>query len=263
MCGYFRPKIEISAHGNKKQENTVTKRLLILVVGLCCTFSAAGQESGFLTDYSLLETRQADFANRVYLAPNMMERLNDYTAILVDQPEIFMAPDSKYKGAKPDQLKQLADTARLAMMERLEAGGYTVADGPGTGVLYMHWAIVDLYLKKKKRGLLSYTPVGMVVHTTKQAAIRDLWKKINVVELSVEMELTDAMSGEVLAAATSRQGMRKGRGQKEDLVSWEELDAMFSTAGERIRCNLDNAKRPESEWQVCTDILIEPEAAGS
>ncbi len=242
----------------------MTKRFFLLVVGLCGAASAAGQDSGFLTDYSLLKTQQGDMVNRVYIVPNAIERLKDYDAVLVDQPEIFISPDSKYKGAKPDQLKQLADTARLAMMERFEAGGYTVADGPGPGVLYMRWAIADLYLKKKKRGLLSFTPVGMVVHTTKQAAIRDLWKKIDIVELGLEMEFTDSVSGDILAAATSKQGMRKGRGQKEDLVTWEELDAMFSTVGERARCNLDNAKRPQSEWQVCSNIVIEPEqAAGS
>ena len=125
----------------------------------------------------------------------------------------------------------------------------------------MHWAIADLYLKKKKRGLLSYTPVGMVVHTTKQAAIRDLWKKIDIVELGMEVEFTDAVSGEVLAAGTSKQGMRKSRGQEQDLVTWEELDAMFSTIGERARCNLDNAKLPQNQRQVCSDILIEPEVA--
>ena len=134
----------------------MTKKFLILVVGLCGAASAAGQDIGFLTDYSLLKTRQGDMVNRVYIVPNAIERLKDYDAVLVDQPEIFISPDSKYKGAKPDQLKQLADTARLAMMERLEAGGYTVADGPGPGVLYMRWAIADLYLKKKKRGLLSF-----------------------------------------------------------------------------------------------------------
>ena len=242
----------------------MTKRFLILVVGLCSAVSAAGQDRGFLTDYSLLETQGGDFAARVYIAPNALERLADYDAILVDQPEIFIAPDSKYKGAKGDHLKQLADTARLAMMERLEAGGYTVSDGPGPGVLYLRWAIADLYLKKKKRGLLSYTPLGMVVHATKQAAIRDLWTKINIVELGVEGEISDAVSGVILAAGTSKLGMRKGRGQKEDLVTWEELDAMLSTAGERLRCRLDNARRPENERQVCTDILIEPEqSAGS
>ena len=242
----------------------MTKRFLILVVGLCSAVSAAGQDIGFLTDYSQLETQEEGFADRMYLAPNLMERLDDFNAVLVDQPEIFIAADSKYGGAKGDQLKLLADTARLATMERLEAGGFTVADGPGPGVLYLRWAIADLYLKKKKRGLLSYTPVGMIVHTTKQAAIRDLWKKIDIVELRMEMELSDAVTGEILAAGTSSHGMRKGRGQEQDLVTWEELDAMFSTVGERIRCNVSNAKRPQSDWEHCTDIVIEPEAtAGS
>ena len=242
----------------------MTKRFLVLVVGLCSAVSAASQDIGFLTDYSQLETQEEGFADRMYLAPNLMERLDDFNAVLVDQPEIFIAADSKYGGAKGDQLKLLADTARLATMERLEAGGFTVADGPGPGVLYLRWAIADLYLKKKKRGLLSYTPVGMVVHTTKQAAIRDLWKKIDIVELRMEMELSDAVTGEILAAGTSSHGMRKGRGQEQDLVTWEELDAMFSTVGERIRCNVSNAKRPQSDWEHCTDIVIEPEAtAGS
>ncbi len=242
----------------------MTKRFLLLVVGLCGAASAAGEDTGFLTDYSLLKARKGDVVDRIYIHPSAAEKLKTYNAVLVDQPEIFISPDSKYKGAKPDQLKQLADTARLAMMERLESGGYTVADEPGPGVLYMRWAIADLYLKKKKRGLLSYTPVGMVVHTTKQAAIRDLWKKIDIVELGMEMEFTDSVSGEILAAGTSKQGMRKGKGQKQDLVTWEELDAMFSTVGERARCNLDNAKRPESQRQVCAEIVIEPETtAGS
>ncbi len=239
----------------------MTKRFLLLVVGLCGAVSASGQDTGFLTDYSLLKARKGDVVDRIYIHPNAAEKLKAYNAVLVDQPEIFISPDSKYKGAKPDQLKLLADTSRLAMMERLEAGGYTVADEAGPGVLYMRWAIADLYLKKKKRGLLSYTPVGMVVHTTKQAAIKDLWKKIDIVELGLEMEFTDSVSGELLAAGTSKQGMRKGKGQKQDLVTWEELDAMFTTVGERARCKLDNARRPESERQVCTDIVIEPEGS--
>ena len=238
------------------------KRIFLLVVGLCGAASAAGQEVGFLTDYSLLEAQEGKWANRIYLPANFVQRLADYDAVLVDQPEIFIADDSKYKGAKGDQLKLLADTARLATVERLEAGGFTVADEPGPDVLYLRWAIVDLYLKKKKRGLLSYTPVGFVVHSTKQAAIRDLWKKIDIVELGMELEISDTVTGEVIGAATTRQqGKRKSKGQKAELVSWQELDAMFSTVGERIRCNLSNAKRPESEWEICRDIVIEPEVA--
>ncbi len=256
MFGYNHPENEFAAHSDNKWENTVTKKFLILVVGLCGAASAGGQDIGFLTDYSLLETRERELANRIYIVPDLMERLKDYNAFLVDQPEIFIAPDSKYKGAKPDQLKLLADTVRLATIERLEAGGYPVTEEPGPGVMYMRFAVAHLYLKKKKRGLLSYTPMGFVVHSTMQAAVRDLWKKIDIVELSLEMEFADSVTGEVLAAGTSPHGMRKAKGQKQDLVTWEELDAVIRTIGERMRCQLENAKTPRSEWSVCSDIII-------
>jgi hypothetical protein len=234
------------------------------VLGLCSAASAAAQDIGFLTDYSLLETRERDMLNRLYTVPNVTERLNDYKAFLVDQPEIFIAPDSKYKGAKGDQLKLLADTVRLATIERLEAGGYPIADEPGPGVMYLRFAVSNVHLKKKKRGLLSYTPMGFVVHSTMQAAVRDLWKKIDIVELSLEMEFSDSVTGEILAMGTSPHGMRKSKGQKQDLVTWEELDAVLRTVGERMRCQLDNARTPRSDWKVCTDIVITAEElAGS
>lgn len=219
------------------------------------------QENDFLTDYSLLEKREGDLVDAVYIAPNVMDKMGDFNAIMVDQPEIFFSPDTKYKGAKPDQLKALADTSRLAMMERLEAGGYNVTDTPGASVMLMHWAITDVYLKKKKRGILSYTPVGFVVHSTKQAAIKDLWKKIDIIEMGIEMELTNSATGEILAAGMFMEGHRKDKKQdiEQDPVTWEELDAMFSTIGERVRCNLDNARLAENAREDCAAILIEPE----
>ncbi len=237
------------------------KRFLTLMVGFCLTASAFGQSNDFLTDYSLLEPNEGGtFVSHRYFDPNVVQRMADYNAILVDQPEIFIASDSKYKGAKGDQLKALADVARLATIEQLEAGGHTIATEPGPNVLYMRWAITDLYLQKKKRGILSYTPLGMVVHATKSAAVRDLWKKIDITELSLEVEWSDFVTGEILGAAvTNQQGMRKAKGQKADLVSWQELDALFMTVGERFSCVLSNAEIPQSEWTTCSDIWIEAE----
>jgi hypothetical protein len=154
----------------------MTKKLLIAVFALFGAASAFGQNNDFLTDYSLLEPNtEGRFVSLRYFDPNVIQKLADYKAVLVDQPEIFIAADSKYKGAKGDQLKALADVARLATIERLEAGGYTIATEPGPDVLYMRWAITDLYLQKKKRGILSYTPLGMVVHATKSAA-NSVWR---------------------------------------------------------------------------------------
>ena len=237
------------------------KKFLILAVGLCTAATAFGQDNDFLTDYSLLEPNvEGKFVLHKYFDVNVVRRMADYNAIFVDQPEIFVAADSKYKGAKGDQLKALADVARLATMERLEANGYTIATEPGPDVLYFRWAITDLYLQKKKRGILSYTPVGFVVHATAQAAVRDLWKKIDIAELRLEIEFSDFVTGEILGAAvTRRHGLRKAKGQKAEIVSWQHLDALFQTVGERFACVLDNVKIPESEWTTCDEIWIEPE----
>ncbi len=239
------------------------KRFLTLMVGFCLCASAFGENNDFLTDYSLLEAPEEEeriFAEKVYLVPNAVQRLADYDSIMVDQPEIFIAADSKYKGAKGDQLKQLADVARLSTIERLEADGRNIVDEPGTDTIYIRWAITDLYLQKKKRGILSYTPAGFVVHATKSAATRDLWKKIDIAELRIEIEVSDVVTGEVLFAGISRkQGFRKQKGEKADIVSWQDLDALFETMGARISCNLANAASPEEEWENCALIWIEPE----
>ncbi len=137
------------------------KKFLIFAVGLCSAATAFGQTNDFLTDYSLLEPNvEGKFVLHRYFDVNVVRRMADYNAIFVDQPEIFIAADSKYKGAKGDQLKALADVARLATMERLEANGYTIATEPGANTLYFRWAITDLYLQKKKRGILSFTPLA-------------------------------------------------------------------------------------------------------
>lgn len=236
------------------------KRFLALALGLCVATSAFAQHNDFLTNYSNLQQQDGKFVEKLFLPPNSVQRLADYNSVMVDQPEIFIAADSKYKGAKGDQLKALSDVARLSVIERLEAGGFNVSDDPGGDTLYLRWAITDLYLQKKKRGLLSFTPVGMVVHATKGAATRDLWKKIDIAELSLELEVSDVVTGEILAAAvTKQQGLRKQKGSKAEIVSWQALDALFTTVGERVRCNLSNAGKSEDAWENCGAIWIEPE----
>ncbi len=230
----------------------------LLLSALLVLATAAAEETGFLPDYSNLIDTDGDFINRAYVAPGAMDRLANYDSVMVDEPEVFISEDTRYRGAKADQLKQLADTVRLTMMERLEAGGYAMADEAGPSVIYMRWAITNLFLRKKKRGILSFTPLGAVVHATRQAAVRDLWKKIDIVEIGVEIEFLDSVSGEQLAAVVVLRGARETDEQERELVSWEELDALMQTLGERVRCNLDNSKLEVADRQDCAQIVIEP-----
>lgn len=216
-----------------------------------------------MEDYSKLEAREGDVLSRAYIAPGAREALAAYNAVMIDQPEVFISSDTKYKGAKPDHLKALSDTLRMALVERFQAGGYEVVNEVGPGVVYMRWAVTDLYLKKKKKNFLAYTPIGFVVHSTAQMAVRDLWKKIDIVELSLEVEFLDSQTGELLGAVMVDRGHRKdkAKGQKQELVSWEDLDATMRTFGERLRCNLDNGRLERSDWEDCSAIVIEAETS--
>ena len=230
-------------------------KVLPLIIGLSWALAVSAQDTDFFTAPSLLKPWDQGTFDLGYVDPDILQKTQRYNAVMVDQPEIEIAADSKHKSAKGDDLKQLADVGRLAMIERLEAGGWEVVEEPGPNVVYMRWAISDLYLKKKKRGVLSYTPVGLVVHTTAQAAIKDLWKKVNILELGLMIEWLDSQSGEVLSAGLAR----AGTGDKSQIVSWEELDALFKTIGEQTRCHMDNNKLPEGEKRLdCDSIVIEP-----
>lgn len=230
--------------------------LLLFVFGI--NQAAQSSDESFFTDPSLLGPWDQGTFDLGWVHPDILQLAQRYDAVMVDQPEILLSPESRYRGAKGDELKTLADVGRLAMTERLTAGDWEVVEEAGPNVVFMRWAISDLYLKKKKRGVLSYTPIGLVVHSTAQAAVRDVWKKIDIVELGLKIEWLDSTSGEVLSAGSASLGLRKAQGQEQQLVSWEQLDALFQTIGEQTRCHMDNNKLTEGEKRVdCDSIRID------
>lgn len=209
--------------------------------------------SGFLSDYSKLEV---DPTGRVaqlwYVVPGGLERLEDYDALMIDQPEIFVAEDSKYKGMKPDQMTALAEAFREILVEELEQD-YRIADAAGPSVMLMRVALGDVYMKKKGRGLFSYTPVGAVVHAAKKAAIDDLTKKLELIEVTLEMELLDSQSGEQLAALVNKRGQAKDKelGLKEEEAEWEKVEELMQVYASRLHCRLNNARQLAEQRVDC------------
>jgi hypothetical protein len=204
----------------------------------------------------LLEPFADSAADYRYIAPNAFKDLANYQGIMVDQPEIFISPDSKYKGAKPDDLKAIADLMRTSLATRLEEGGYNIVQSPGPGVLYMRIALSDLELIKKKRSVLSFTPMGLVVHTVKTGAMKNMAKKVRLDYITMELEVTDSTTGDVLAAGLISQGGEEGK-EKKQIVSWEVFEAYLQNLAQRMVCRLNNAKVPESDWADCLAIQAE------
>ncbi len=243
-----------------------TRQILVIATGLWLTSVALAQvpahyvDNDFLTDYSLLKPFADGVADYAYVSPTAFKDLANYDALIVDQPEIFISPDSEYKGAKPDNLKAIADLMRRSLAARLEEGGYNIVDSPGPGVLFLRIALTDLELIKKKRGLTGYTPTGFIAHATMRGLTKDLAKKFRIDYLTVELEILDSVTGEVLAAGLISKGRdeepEKGKA-KSEIVQWEVFEAYLQSLGQRIECRLSNAKLAESDWVDCLAIKAE------
>ena len=217
-----------------------------LTITLCGTAIAEDlQHSDFLSDYSHLTKSSEEYMDYTYLAPGAPDKMGKYSAVMIDQPEIFVAPNSKYKGMKPDDMKQLADAFRVAMAQSLSTT-YMIVDQPGPNVLYVRFAISNVQLKKKKRGLLGYTPIGLVAGAAKSAMTSDFTKKIDLKGLTMEMEILDSNSEEQLAALLETRS-----GKKDEPASWAEVEALIAVYSQRVACRLDNARVAEDKRVDC------------
>jgi len=231
--------------------------LMTLFSTLCLTCIAQADVSGFLSDYSLLapDSRFLD-ANKIYIADDAENRLAGYSQLMIDQPEIFLHPDSKYKGMKPDTMVDIAESLRAAISEGVSEQ-YQLVTEPGDGVLYMRWAVTDMFLQKPKRGVLSFTPVGFVAHGVKGKR-SEFVNKNTLVEMTLEAEVLDSQSGDVLFAMILDRGQRKDKGQgiKEEAANWPELYGVATGLGRRMGCRLNNARLPEGERADCLKIPL-------
>ncbi len=202
------------------------------------------QSSDFLSDYSKLQRNFPGQMAYSYLAPDAPDRMANYSAVLIDQPEIFVSPDSEYKGMKPDDMKQLADAFRNAMVQEL-VETYTIVDQPGPNVLYLRFAFSNLQVKKQRRRLMSYTPIGLVANAV-ISGVADITSKIDLKGITVEMELLDSTTEEQFAALIETRA-----DTEEEPTSWEELEALIVGYAQRGRCRLDNARLSEEDRVDC------------
>ena len=222
-----------------------------IAFGPCPTYAQSPEES-FLTDYSKLQPAPDNPFEESYVAADL-KVASKYTAVMIDQPELFIHPDSPYKGIKPDDMKAIADELRGRVIGELKSG-YQIVDQPGPNVMYVRLAVGDLVMEKKKRPILAYTPVGVVVH-----AVKNVTSKIDLKNMKIEGEVLDSTSLEQLGAVTTSRGsLSSATIDPTKQVTWQELDHVFSAIGKRLRCRLDNSHRPDSQQENCGAIGLAP-----
>jgi hypothetical protein len=222
------------------------------------------EESAFLSHPELLKSDPRFGNAQAYMVEDLTDRAKSYDRVMVDEPVIFIAPDSPYGGFKASDIASLSDMLRQSFMQGLGSepasfGTFIVVDQAGPGTLYLRLALKNVYIRKNKRGLLTYTPVGAVAHGVKSAA-SDAIDKSTLVEMTAEVEVLDSVSNEVLFAGVMDRGHRADKKTKvdEEAASWEATGAIAETMGRRMACRLDNARRPEAQRRDCIAELPLP-----
>jgi hypothetical protein len=238
-------------------KNFMPRNLILVAAGLFSLAAAAQSPSSyvydqtFLDNYSNLQLRQAgNTTDFFYAEPGLIAGgLKKYSGVAVDQPEIYISENSKYKGVKPDNSLQLAEQVRADISAALSAAGYNVQDAAGPGIIVVRLAVTDLAMEKKKRGLLAYTPIGAVVKLGADA-LKDFMDKVDITNMTLQAELVDGGTGETLAAlVVPRNPAEIGK-----RIEFDNLEALVKEYGARLGCQLNNAKLSPGQAPVnCLD----------
>ena len=161
--------------------------------------------------------------------------LQSYDKFVLTNVEVFLAPDSPYKGINGRQIQAITDTLRAAMKLELEPD-YPLISQPGPGVAQLSIAITNVKMSKRKKNILQYTPVGLAL-----GGVRSLADALNNVSLAgavVEAEFTDSVTGERLAVrVATNPWAQAGVGSGE--MSWETLESAFVYYAKQVKTRFD------------------------
>jgi hypothetical protein len=221
---------------------------------------AAGAESGsrkdpwagqtFLSDYSKLRpVEDSPGHDYVYVVPRAAPGTSRYRSVMFDQPEVFISPDSPYKGAKPADVEAIAELIRSTTIAALKQRGYEIVDRPGPQTVYVRMAVTDLQISKKSRRLLAYTPVGFAVDVAVKA-LQSFMDKFDILDVALQVEIHDSQSGNVLAQAVLRRG--KSADSKRP-IPFDDMVVAADELGQRFACRLDNGRVAAAERIDCRD----------
>lgn len=202
-------------------------------------------DQSFLSDYTKLQPRgNNDF---IYVSPEATLMMSTAQGLIVDQPEIHIAAASDYKGAKPADLTIIAEAMRNDLSEALKASGYNIVTEPGPNVLLLRTALTDVYLEKKERGVLEYTPIGFVVGAG-ISAMEGVMEKVDIMGMTLQAELVNSKSGTLGFELVAQRG---GNGQR---ITFDQFQNQMKVWGQRLRCQIDNSKLPVPQRQDCSKI---------
>jgi hypothetical protein len=201
---------------------TSTKMLAVTIVSLMALLVCSGQAfsaekySGFLGEYPQFEADKDRKGALIYWAPGV--EIKNYSKIMIHPIEIFIAPDSEYKGINPADLMSTTYSFEKAIIGALEPD-YPVVDKPGPGVMEIRIAITNVYATKAKKGM---------------------FRSVKLADGALEAEMLDSITGARLGALVEQYSANPERKEKDE-TSWSAVKKVLIFYATRFRGKLDKA----------------------
>jgi len=205
--------------------------------------SGTAEPSGFLSDYSILREGTEGEATLLYRNEDKA-RWATYRKIMLPRVQVWKSTTSGL---------EMEDAVYLSMnlWSQLDAElrkDYQITAQPGPGVLRFEVAITEAGKSRPVLDLLTtLPPVGRAGSGAKRFAAGT---ESFVGVASVEARITDALSGELLAAAVDRRG--GGKYATKGFARWADVEEAFAYWAKQARWRLclqrngTNCQKPES-----------------
>ncbi len=185
-----------------KNRNLVIALLLLSLSVLCGCPASYHARSGdvkgaVLVNPEILQEGTGDQALYRYVNPAF--DIKKYSSIIVEP--LLIAKDGETSASEQENYQKLANNGYVYLVTEMEKQIKVVKE-PSKGAMKLQVAIRDADSSKPVRMLTSsVTPIGAGISVLKFAA---MGKPSGVGEITAEFKLTDAATGELLAAALDR-----------------------------------------------------------
>jgi hypothetical protein len=218
--------------------------ILIATSGCAATQQAKSVEkSGFLDQktYSMLKEgkrssgffsdSEEDQALMIYINPNAQWRT--YRKFNLDPVTLFVGKDSPLSKVKPEDRKMLATTLWSNLDEQLRKD-YERTTELGPNTLWFQVAVTEA----GESNVVLDTISSLIPQAKMLAGVKSLATGVSAFsgEASAELKLTDAATGELLAAAVDRRGGTKSLSGVTD--SWHDVTESYRFWAEKVRYRL-------------------------
>jgi hypothetical protein len=182
-----------------------------------------------LVNPAILEKGGENQALYRYVNPKAV--IKQYNKVMIDP--VLVRKDGELDKETLENYQKLANNAYVYLGQEL-GKNYILTTTPEAGTMRLQMAIVDADSSKPVRNTLStFVPVGMVLSWIKYGATG---KQSGVGEITVEMKVTDAVTGELLGAGLDR---RVGGKTVSELWSdWYNADEALKFMAKQLAYNL-------------------------